>query len=306
MTGFTKKFIQTFNKITSLRIQGAENITHEGSKATLHQILKDIERIPEENYTMQSFRLIKDKATSKMLSSRPTEPHLHNSLSIALGSSIPRTKEEALLRIKKGLIFIEDHHKNIHSQISKVSKEQLSNYTSVYTHCHSSLVERCIIDSKIKIVYNTETRPRYQGRITAKKLAGNSIVHHYVDSGANIAIQKADVILLGADSITMRGDVINKIGSGIISILCSYHKKPLYIIADTLKLDLNSQLKDTTIEERSHKEVWNVIIPGLYVNNPAFETIKSELITGIICEKGIYSSKQYVRIAQKEIERLSK
>jgi len=302
MSGFTKNFIQTFKNIRSLSIQGAENITHEGSRATIKQIIKDIESVPEESYNQKLYRSLCNNSIAKMLSARPTEPHLHNSLSIVVGKNNPRTKEEALKRLSQGLFLIEKHHNEIRSKVSEVAKNELSHFSSAYTHCHSSFVENAIIDSKIKIVYNTETRPRYQGRITAKNLSGRGIVHHYVDSGMSIAVEKADVILIGADSITMRGDVINKVGSGMLGILAKHHKKPLYVITDTLKLDINSTKKDTKIEERSHKEVWNANLPGLYVHNPAFELLKSEFITGIICEKGVLTPKRFVSIAKKEID----
>lgn len=302
MTSFTKKFIQTFNNIRSLSIQGAENITHEGSKATVLQIIRDIERVPDESYNGSLYREICTEAASKMLSARPTEPHLANSIMIVIGNDNPKTKEDALKKLQKGLAFIESHHESVHSQVTASAKKELSKFSSVYTHCHSSFVREAIMGCGIKIVYNTETRPRFQGRITAQKLAGYGIVHHYVDSGMNIAVEKADVILLGADSITVRGDVINKIGSGMLGIIAKYHKKPIYIVTDTLKLDTNSLKKDTAIEERSVKEVWNANIPGLYIHNPAFELLKSEFITGIICEKGVFSPKDFVKVASKEIQ----
>jgi ribose 1,5-bisphosphate isomerase len=302
MSGFTKNFLQTFNRIRSLAIQGAENITYEGSKATIRQIIRSVERIPEESYTKKAYRAICDAASAKMLSARPTEPHLANTIRIALGTQSPKTKDEALMILAKGLEFIEAHHESIHKKVWGVAKEELSAYNSAYTHCHSSFVREALLHSGIRIVYNTETRPRYQGRITAKSISGRGIVHHYVDSAMSIAVEKSEVVLIGADSVTLRGDVINKIGSGMLGIVAKHHNKPLYVITDTLKLDMDSDANDTTIEERPSNEVWGANLPGLYVHNPAFELLKSEFIRGIICEKGIFTPKKFVTIARREIE----
>ena len=51
-------------------------------------------------------------------------------------------------------------------------------------------------------VYNTETRPKFQGRITATELAKLGIpVTHYIDSAARLAIKQTDMMLIGCDAI---------------------------------------------------------------------------------------------------------
>ena len=301
MYRFTKNFIQTFNDIVSLRIQGAEAITHRGARAAVKEMIRGIDRIPEPDYAPGRYWDVCCAVRDKILLARPTEPHLKNTLDMVIGKKKPKTKKWALHKLNNGLRIIEEHHNTIYEAIAAIAKGELSKYSSAYTHCHSSMVEKAIIVSKIKKVYNTETRPLYQGRITAKNLSKNANVHHYVDSAMSIAIEKSDVVLLGADSITLRGDVINKIGSGMIGIIARHHNKPLYVISDIFKLDMGSARKDTRIEERPYKEVWNKGMKGLHINNPAFEVLRSEHIRAIICEKGALSPKEFVKVARKEL-----
>lgn len=301
MRPYKKFFIDTYDDIRSLTIQGAESIAYHGSKAVLLQLKDYLYGISGDDYNPKKYDSYSNRVIRKMLGARPTEPHLKNSINVGIGKNIPNTRKEALSQLNTGIGLIESHYSIIHSKVSYHAKRALSQYSIAYTHCHSSFVREAILSSNIKTVYNTETRPLYQGRITAKGIANKKVVHHYVDSGMSIAISKSEVVLLGADSITLRGDVINKIGSGMAGIIAKHHKKPLYVITGMLKLDMESAVDDTIIEERNLKEIWVVRNKNIIVHNPAFELLESKYITGIICEEGILTPKEYVRKAKSMI-----
>jgi translation initiation factor 2B subunit (eIF-2B alpha/beta/delta family) len=305
MSHFSKKFNDTYSDIKSIRIQGAERVAWKGSVAAANEIIRELELVRKESYTRKRYLDITNNVKHRMLSSRPTEPALNNAITLLIGKSTPKSKEAALLRIKEGKKKLNEHFETAYDKVAVVAKKELSQFHSCYTHCHSSLAVHAIIFSGIRTVHNTETRPLYQGRKTARELSRayrKMIIHHYVDSAMRTAISKADCIILGADSITMHGDVINKVGTGIVGLIAEEMKKPVYVIADSYKLDLHSIAHDTVIEERNAREVWNNNIHNVLVHNPAFEKIKAGHIYRIICESGSYAPKEFVKSAVKNIK----
>ena len=261
------KLKKIYSDIKTVKIQGATNIAKAAAKA----------------YAMDK----SEKNKKRLLSLRPTEPTLSN----ALNHLDKWPKEKVLSHFKKAQDKI---NKYVYNLIKKKN-------AVVYTHCHSTNVNKSLVYAKKKgkkfSVINTETRPLFQGRKTAKDLSKARIkVTTFVDSAMNEAIKKADIILLGADAILKDG-VINKIGSGAISTLARAHKKPLYIVADSWKFSP----KNVPIEERDFHEVWKKAPKSIKVRNPAFGKIPKKHIKAIISEYGILSYSNFLKKARKNI-----
>ena len=308
MPAFSKNFLGTYSDIKSIRIQGAEQVAWRGSIAAADEMLRELEFLSEKTYSQKKYLDIANSVKHRMLSARPTEPALNNAITLLLGKSAPKTQGDAIMRIRLMRKNIDSHFKGVYADIAKHSQKELSKYNSCYTHCHSSLAVTAILAAGIKVVHNTETRPLYQGRKTAKELAKRDkkiIVHHYVDSAMRTAISSSECVIIGADSITMRGDIINKIGTGILGMVAEEMKKPVYVIADSFKLDLHSIRHDTVIEERPSREIWpasKAKPANVLVHNPAFEKIKAGKIRKIICESGSYTPKEFVKYAQTSVK----
>jgi translation initiation factor 2B subunit (eIF-2B alpha/beta/delta family) len=259
-----------FNKICrdikSLKIQSATNLARKAFYA--------YKLIPTE------------ESKKKLLGLRPTEPMLYNILNKYDNLSYADLSKK-----------LDEFQERINEEIFKLIK----NNDIIFTHCHASSVINALIHCK-KMgkhfeVYNTETRPLYQGRKTSKELRRAGIkVTMFVDAGALIALsktqdhKKADIILLGADAITKKG-VINKIGSGMYAELAKLHKIPFYIVTNSLKYT-NKSIK---IEQRNKDEVWkNIDNKNIKIINPAFELIPKKLITMIISELGVLSYNNFL------------
>ena len=98
------------------------------------------------------------------------------------------------------------------------------------THCHSSSVVKVLTtarDQGKKIhVYNTETRPLYQGRRTSMDLMKAGVPDTMItDDSAPFFTDNEyasdvhiDVVIIGSDCIKLNGDVYNKIGSFAIAM----------------------------------------------------------------------------------------
>ncbi|MFA5258573.1 MAG: hypothetical protein WC979_03825 [Candidatus Pacearchaeota archaeon] len=265
----SQKFNQICKDIRSVKIQGAENI----AKAAFF-----------------AYKLIPKKSSKKkLISLRPTEPMLQSALKLADKMSY----EEFIDGLRAD-------QERINNGVFKLIKKN----SIVFTHCHSSSVIKALIytfkKSKPFEVYNTETRPLFQGRKTARELAKYGIkVTMFVDSGIKIALTKeqdkeektkpVNIIFLGSDAITKKG-VVNKVGSGIISEIAKDNRIPLYIISNSLKYS-RAPIK---MEQRSPKEIWKTK-NKINIKDPAFEFVKKENITGIISEFGVLSYNQFLK-----------
>ncbi len=266
-----QKFKKIVEDIKALKIQGATNIAIKG--------LESLKYVKKENLL---------KAKKQLLSARPNEAMLSNLIDKAI-SELQKGNDidNLILKIKK------DKEK-----IFEIGAKLIKRNSIVFTHCHSSTVMGIIKKAKRKIkeVYCTESRPRYQGRITAKELTDAGITTTMiVDSALPNYLKKADYFLIGSDVVGTTF-LINKVGSKMISILCDKYDVPFYACTlsykfrpDTLKGDFED------VEQRDPKEVWSTPPKKLKILNPAFDIVDFEAITGIISEKGILPPYAFVQ-----------
>jgi len=138
-------------------------------------------------------------------------------------------------------------------------------------------------------VWVDETRPLLQGaRLTAWELETAGIPHAVIaDSAAGslMAAGEVDCVITGADRIAANGDTANKIGTYSLAVLARHHELPLYVVAPSTTLDLETpDGASIPIEERDPAEV-TARFPA---RNPAFDVTPGALISAIITERGIH------------------
>jgi len=155
-------------------------------------------------------------------------------------------------------------------------------------------------------VWVDETRPRNQGLLTAWELASHGVPHTLVVDNAGghlMQHKKVDLVMVGADRVTRRGDVCNKIGTYLKALAARDNGVPFYacVPSPTIDWTIEDGVEEIPIEERDPEEVRNVrgldadgkftsvaiATAGTPVANPAFDVTPHDLVTGIITEKGI-------------------
>lgn len=155
-------------------------------------------------------------------------------------------------------------------------------------------------------VFVDETRPVLQGaRLTTLELLHAGIDCTLItDNSAGALMKKGlvDLIIVGADRVTRRGDVANKIGTYSLAVLAKENHIPFYVAAPLSSIDFTIDSgDDIPIEERPQEEVTTImgvrIAPeGVKVKNMAFDVTPAGYITGIITEKGIFKPKDISRL----------
>ncbi|MFX0014177.1 MAG: translation initiation factor eIF-2B [Promethearchaeota archaeon] len=275
----------TMKEIKNLSIQGATNVAIFGVQAFANHA----KTVPlKEKELFEHLESIVDQLSSV----RVTEPALRNGLRYVMTGIRLDGKEKADIHGKKYIDLINEAK----LKIFKTGAERIQDGSIVFTHCHSSITVGIFLEAakqgKDFEVINTETRPLYQGRKTARKLLENNIrVTHIVDSAMRWAMNAFNphMIFMGADAITVEGVALNKIGSRLCALASEEEHIPLYICTSLLKYDQATSIgRLSEIEMRAPFEIWDDDVPpGIKVLNPAFETIDRNNISAYITEAGL-------------------
>tara|TARA_Y100001968_G_C19396958_1_gene738874 strand:- start:335 stop:1432 length:1098 start_codon:yes stop_codon:yes gene_type:complete len=218
---------------------------------------------------------------------------------------------------------IGENGKSIIEKISK-QKEYLGSKGSVniLTHCNAGWLATVDWGTALAPIYKAyrsgidmhiwvdETRPRNQGAsLTAFELQGEGVpCTVIVDNAGGHLMQhnKVDLVIVGSDRTTKRGDVCNKIGTYLKALAARDCGIPFFVAlpVSTIDWELNNGVEEITIENRSDQEVSHIsgltktgiletvrIIPdGVKSYNPSFDVTPAKLITGLITEKGVCSA----------------
>jgi translation initiation factor 2B subunit (eIF-2B alpha/beta/delta family) len=173
---------------------------------------------------------------------------------------------------------------------------------AVLTHSRSSTVLSALLEAKQAgrsfAVFTTESRPMFEGRSLAASLSSNEIsVKLIADSAAALAMNTADLILLGADKLTPH-DVTNKIGTRMIALAARERDLPRYVLCDTSKFIRGDYSFGTAIEMKDPDELWDNPPTGVKPENSYFEPTPLEYFTGIVTEDGVLSIDEARRRAE--------
>lgn len=156
-------------------------------------------------------------------------------------------------------------------------------------------------------VWVDETRPRNQGAaLTTWELREQGIPHTLiVDNAGGHLLQhgRVDLCIVGADRVTARGDVCNKIGTYLKALAAHDNGVPFYVALPSSTIDWSIQdgRAEIPIEERDPTEVTHVggrlnagrmatvqICPvGTQAANFGFDVTPARLVTGLITERGL-------------------
>lgn len=190
---------------------------------------------------------------------------------------------------KKLLKFLRSHssrQKYEYEIIFKKIYPRLKNLNKIITLSRSGTVLEILKlwphkNKNIRVVV-CESRPKFEGRLTAESLAKSGIKTELItDAMMGIFISKVDAAIIGADSILKNGNVINKVGSKSLALLCKQYRKPFFVVSTKSKLSLSNKFKP---KQEDQEEVFNRRMINLSVSNFYFEEVERKLITQIFTD----------------------
>lgn len=217
------------------------------------------------------------------------------------------TQEDAAKKLEAEALAIMNEDVKANKAMGKNGSRFLSDGDTVLTHCNAGalatggygtalgVIRAAVEEGKNIHVFACETRPYLQGaRITAWELQSDNIpVTLITDNMAGHFMKTGEIqkVIVGADRISMNGDVANKIGTYTHAVLAKTNYIPFYVAAPVSTLDPDTATgNDITIEERSADEVAYIrseqIAPeGIFIRNPSFDVTPVEYVSAIITER---------------------
>ncbi|MEM2897349.1 MAG: ribose 1,5-bisphosphate isomerase [Candidatus Bathyarchaeia archaeon] len=308
------EIIKIADDIIKMKVRGAGEIARSAAKALLIAVqesrAKDVDSFINELESVAKY----------MLNTRPTAVSLPNSIRyIMLRVKTARAKASSLeelksLAIKTAEEFIENSRMAI-QRIGEIGSRRIRSGDVIMTHCNSSaaisVIKAAWHQNKDIRVFVTESRPRFQGKLTAKELSEAGIpVSLIVDSSARFFMKEIDEVIVGADAITANGAVVNKIGTSMIALAAHEARVRFFVAAETYKFSPETMIGElVSIEER---EPFEIISPeelktmkNVSVKNPAFDVTPPEYIDLIITEKGIIPPQGAMMVIQESFGTIS-
>ncbi len=293
---------ETSLKIQDMTIRGAGRIARAAASALGEYAEKTGNKDRDEFLSGLS------KAAEKLISTRPTAISLNNAVQLTLrGVETQHDFESArALVIRNASEFVSSSSSAV-ERIGQLATALLNKPGKAITICNSSAAVSAMVAchkaGKVTGVYACETRPKRQGLITARELAGAKVpVTLIVDSAMRYVMPEVSIAFVGTDTLESDGSVVNKIGTHLLAATARDHKVPFYACAETYKFLPASKIgRRVEIEKRSVREVVaeSEIPGGVEVFNPVFDRVPPELVKGIITEVGIIKPNEAIRIINK-------
>ncbi len=282
---------ETAEKIKSMEIRGAGRIARAAAEA-----LRD-HALSVQAPNTAAFRQDMEKAAALLVSTRPTAVSLPNAVHFVMaGLAAAKTADEA----KNGVVRRAEEfiHSSQHAveKIAEFGARHIRDGDVILTHCNSEVALACMIEAhrqgKEIEVFATEVRPRNQGHITIRTLNDAGIKTNFiVDSAVRSFINDVDLVIVGADAVTVNGAVVNKIGTSQVAHTAAEARVNMIVAAETYKFAPRTVVGELIeIEERPPGEVLPdeiaKTLPNVTVRNPAFDVTPAEFIDLIITEQG--------------------
>jgi ribose 1,5-bisphosphate isomerase len=282
---------ETAEKIKKMEIRGAGRIARAAAEALRdHAISLKVTDLP-------AFTTEMERAAEILVATRPTAVSLPNAVHIVMaGFDGAKTVEGAREKVVGRADWFIQSSKNAVENIAQFGARHIRDGDTILTHCNSEVALGCIIEAhrsgKDIEVFATEVRPRNQGHITIRTLNDAGIRTNFiVDSAVRSFINDIDLVIVGADAVTVNGAVVNKIGTSQVAHTAKEARVNMIVAAETYKFAPRTVIGELIrIEERSPDEVLPEALaktlPNVTVRNPAFDVTPAEYIDLIVTEAG--------------------
>lgn len=299
-------------KVTDIQFQSTQHVIDEirnmnvkgGSPfgraaAWAYKLAVDQEKFDSKGEIVRRF----DDISREMNELKPTMATISNTKEIVY-KVLENYKDDAPVKdiqnsISKTCENIIDYSFQAVTKLGQVGANLIQNGDTVMMHSYSSalmsIFNIAVAEGKKFSVICTESRPLRESVLSASFLQSYGIPVTYItDASIWEFMPRADLIIMGADSITWEGSVANKMGTAMISQLALSAKKPVYIASEIYKLDGKTREgHPVVLERRTEKEILFEndfqSLEGIDIINQFFDLTPAKNITGIITEFGLIS-----------------
>ena len=305
--------------IERMIVRGAPTIGVTGAYGVYQAVLESINK--------KDFINVLRAKVKRLQETRPTAVNLFNVTERMLSAIIKgyesgKSSRELINMAAEMAEELAEREIEANRRIGEYGAELIPDKASILTHCNAGALAAVDIGTALApirvayekgkevTVYVDETRPWLQGaRLTAWELEMEGIPYYLIsDNAAGYFMwrKEIDLVIVGADRITINGDVANKIGTYKLAVIAKENGVPFYVAAPLSTFDLKTRSgRDIPIEERERDEMIYVrgydessgdlrrvlvTLSNARVKNPVFDITPNKYITAIITEVGVLRS----------------
>lgn len=236
-----------------------------------------------------------DSASEALNDSRPTfafQPYTDRVLAWT-DAALQNHDQDPADTIVRQIIRLLDRIKTMRLHRARIAATLFEDGDSILTHCNTSgellLTTRfCRTQGKRLSVFATETRPYFQGRLTAWELAMDGFDVTLIPDNRVASLLSAGrctKVITGADRVALNGDIVNKTGTRQLAMLAHQFGIPFYAFVQ--EPGTTPTGTEVPIEYRDRTEVLrfrgkDVYPAGTDAFYPAFDLTPHRYITALI------------------------
>jgi translation initiation factor 2B subunit (eIF-2B alpha/beta/delta family) len=188
-------------------------------------------------------------------------------------------------------------------RIAQFGAKVIAPMNKIMTISNSTMVQHVFLTAEAQKrrfeVFCLKSHPPDEGIDLAEFLAGRGLaVTLIADAEMASFIPHMNLVMIGADRLVADG-FVNKSGSLPLCLTARYFNIPVYMACETAKI-LSEKERSIKFHPRNASEVYQGNSPGLAVQNIYYEKIPLNLVHKIICEEGVFETKEFINWHLKE------
>lgn len=220
---------------------------------------------------------------------RPSMASLKNATTLSL--NIVRhfiEKSRPLTEVLEALQNFKGYLERSKIEVSRRAVELLRGYNVFLTHSLSSTVLEFFRNVDEKLIVVTESRPRCEGVVAARRLAS---MGHKIKLIADASAYQAsrifgvEVFVFGVDTALRDGHIVNKVGTAQVALALNEVGVKNVALCESIKVDVEASASNVVIEVKEAEELLSEA-EGLEPFNVYFDITPPQAIHAIVMEDG--------------------
>lgn len=276
-------------------LEDVKNDRRSGAWVVARKAINCLETLAKEKSDCDATELIAEteRVIEEIVKAQPGMAQLTNLFNAIFVTIENETSNDSLIlsrKISGEARRFEEFSRNAVAKVAEYGADLIHEDSIVLIHSNSStifeIIKKASEGDKSFHVVLSESRPIGEGRACATEISKLGIQSTYfVDAAITKGVDRADIVLLGADSLS-EVSLVNKIGTKAICLLSREAVVPCYAACESSKF-MPQKLGPKKEQPRNPVEVWDEPPPETTVENYYFDDVALELFTGIITEEGV-------------------
>mmetsp|Transcript_6201 Transcript_6201/g.13519 ORF Transcript_6201/g.13519 Transcript_6201/m.13519 type:complete len:327 (+) Transcript_6201:160-1140(+) len=194
--------------------------------------------------------------------------------------------------IERGNTFA-DTSLRARNTIAELGSRFIRNNAVVLTHGYSrvvlSMLARAMSAGIHFSVIVTEGRPDAKGIETARALDNLQIpVTLVLDSAVGYVMERADMVLVGAEAVVENGGIVNKLGTYQMAVCAKACNRPFYVAAESYKFARLYPLTQKDLpEEKKPSDLGPLLPHRVMIDNPSRDYTPPTYISLLVTDLGV-------------------